>query len=64
MEITDCNESVTEIEIPAEIEGLPVKSLNSNIYLIVKNLKAFTFQKVIIIIAVQTEYYLIKIKQH
>ena len=40
VEIIDCNESVTEIEIPAEIEGLPVKSLNSNILSYCKKLKS------------------------
>ena len=40
VEITDCYESVTEIEIPAEIEGLPVKSLNSNILSYCKKLKS------------------------
>ena len=32
VKIIDCNESVSEVEIPAEIEGLPVKKIETSTF--------------------------------
>lgn len=57
VEITDCDESAIEVEIPAEIEGLPVKSIGDSAFYYCRSLKKIIIPNSVTVIGENAFFY-------
>lgn len=63
VEITDCDESAIEVEIPAEIEGLPVKSIGDSAFYLCESLESITIPDGVTHIEPETFYGCVNLEQ-